>query len=179
MFRRRVLAWLIAALVSVPVGAQAQALKPHEPLNPAKAQSLPLTPLVIEIDGARHAFQVELADTDATRTIGLMHRTYLAPDRGMLFDFKRTRDVGMWMRNTFISLDMLFIDRDGRVIAVAERTKPHSEQSIGPNRPVLAVLELAAGTAARIGLKPGAMVRHAMFGTDPGAPLPPATAKQP
>jgi hypothetical protein len=81
----------------------------------------------------------------------------------MLFDFKTDRPVAMWMRNTRIPLDMLFIARDGRVANIAERAVPFSEQTIPSAGPVRAVLELAGGTASRLGIKPGDRVVHPMF----------------
>lgn len=113
--------------------------------------------------GARHRFDVEMADTDERRANGLMFRTSMAPDAGMLFDFRSDQPVSMWMRNTFIPLDMLFIARDGRVVNIAERTVPRSEATIPSDGPVRAVLELNGGTAARLGLRPGDRVLHRMF----------------
>ena len=108
-------------------------------------------------------FTAEIADSEALRQRGLMFRYTLPPDRAMLFDFGEARPVGMWMKNTYIALDMIFIRADGRVAAVAENTVPHSLEVIGSEEPVLAVLEVAAGTASRIGLKPGDKVYHRIF----------------
>lgn len=145
----------------------AQGLRPHEPLNPAKAQSLPQTPLVIESDGSRHQFTVELADTPDEHAIGLMHRNFLAPDRGMLFDYKMPHRPRFWMRNTFISLDMLFVRGNGEIAYIAENTVPHSERTVGPRQRVQAVLEVPAGTVARLGIKTGDIVHHQIFGSAP------------
>ncbi|MCB2108826.1 MAG: DUF192 domain-containing protein, partial [Rhodobacteraceae bacterium] len=109
LFRRFLIVAVGAALLGAGSVSCAQGLRPHEPLDPAKAQSLPLTPLEIQTqDGTRHKFSVEVADLPQTRAIGLMHRVVLPPDRGMLFDFGESTRVTMWMRNTFIPLDMLF-----------------------------------------------------------------------
>lgn len=143
--------------------ALAQYFQPHEPLNPAKAQSLPTSPLTIEQNGKTFKFTVELADTDKEREIGLMHRNQLAEDRGMLFNFYTEQQLSFWMRNTFIPLDMLFIHKDGKVEFIAQNVQPHDERPVGPRTPVLAVLEVPAGTAARLGLTPGAVVHHAIF----------------
>ena len=153
----------LVAVLSAP-DVYAQRLRPHEPLDPAKAQSLPTSPLVIQSGEAVHHFTVELAATDTQRTIGLMHRNYLAPDRGMLFDFQTEQPEQFWMRNTFIPLDMVFIRASGRIIFIVQNTTPHSDKPVGPSQPVQAVLELPGGTAERLGLKAGDTVHHAIFG---------------
>ena len=94
-----------------------------------------------------------------------MFRDAMAPDHGMLFDFEEDQPVAMWMRNTRIPLDMVFIDRAGRVAGVAPDAVPYSEAVIPSPGPVRAVLELNAGTARRLGIGPGDLVRHPMFGT--------------
>ncbi len=125
------------------------------------ADTQPLT--VVTADGRELPFRVELAADDATRSRGLMFRRALAPDAGMLFDYGREQPVAMWMKNTLIPLDMLFIAGDGRIVHIAERTVPHSLTPISPGRDVRAVLELAGGTADRLGIAPGDRVRHAAF----------------
>jgi uncharacterized membrane protein (UPF0127 family) len=112
---------------------------------------------VVTTSGDRHDFTVELALTGPQMARGLMFREELAPDAGMLFVFPQ-RVASFWMRNTLIPLDMLFIDRDGRVVRIAERTTPLSEQGISSRRPVVAVLELAGGTAERLGIEVGSKV---------------------
>lgn len=111
-----------------------------------------------------HRFQVEMALSDGQREIGLMHRRQLAEDAGMLFDFQRDESVLMWMKNTPLSLDMIFITADGTVANIAERTTPFSLATISSNGPVRSVLEVPAGTAKRIGLKRGDRVRNLIFG---------------
>lgn len=143
--------------------AYAQGWRPYEPFDSTKAQKLQLEPGAIIVDGKEHLFQFEVASSDRERSIGLMHRSRLATDQGMLFDFKQDRMISMWMRNTFISLDMLFISKGGEVITIIENTKPHSELSLSSQVRVRSVLELAAGTVERLGIKPGARVRHAIF----------------
>jgi uncharacterized protein len=126
------------------------------------AQSFePLT--IATAGGARHAFMVEVARTDAERAQGLMFRRTLAADRGMLFDFKRVEPVSMWMQNTYVSLDMLFIRPDGTIARIAANTEPLSTRTIPSGEPVLAVLEVPAGTAARLGIRPGDRVEHPLF----------------
>lgn len=130
---------------------------------PALAQEGNLEPLEIVTSSGPHHFSVEVMRTDEQRARGLMHRRFMAQDRGMLFDFKREEPVAMWMKNTYLSLDMVFIDKGGKVVNIAENTEPLSERIVPSSGPVLAVLELNAGTARRIGLKPGDRLRHSLF----------------
>ena len=106
---------------------------------------------------------VEIADTPEEQSVGLMHRTELAPDRGMLFDFGVTRQVTMWMKNTLIPLDMFFAGSDGRIVTIAERTTPLSEKRIRSGQPVRFVLEMAGGSAARLGVRTGDRLRHRLI----------------
>jgi uncharacterized protein len=129
----------------------------------AGAATKPSELIIVTADGRRHAFTVELADDDDTRTRGLMHRRALAANAGMLFDYGREGPVAMWMRNTLIPLDMLFIAADGRVANLHERAVPHDETPIHSAGPVRAVLELNGGTVARLGIKPGDRVEHPLF----------------
>ena len=129
----------------------------------ASAHAQLLQPLTIVTASGRHTFEVELADNDASRAQGLMYRRSLTPDRGMLFDFKRVEPISMWMQNTYVSLDMLFIRPDGTIARVATNAEPLSTRTIPSGEPVLAVLEVVAGTAARLGIKPGDKVEHPLF----------------
>jgi uncharacterized membrane protein (UPF0127 family) len=122
-----------------------------------------LEPLAIVGGSGRHAFQVEVARNDADRAQGLMYRRYLAPDRGMLFDFGRVQPISMWMQNTYIPLDMIFIRPDGTIARIAENAEPLSTRTIPSGEPVLAVLEVIGGTASRLDLKPGDRVEHPLF----------------
>ena len=97
-----------------------------------------------------------------------MHRETLPADAGMLFDFERPRRVSMWMKNTLIPLDMLFIDDAGKVVEIAANTVPHDLTAIGPDAPVRAVLELNGGASAVYGIEAGDRVCHAMFGDAEG-----------
>jgi uncharacterized membrane protein (UPF0127 family) len=143
------------------VGLVALGVTTMSGLSSASAQSL--EPLTLVTKSGRHDFRVEVARNDADRARGLMHRRTLPADRGMLFDFERVAPVSMWMENTFISLDMIFIRADGVVARVAENTEPLSQRIVPSGEPVLAVLEVIAGTAKRIGLAAGDKVEHAMF----------------
>jgi len=102
-----------------------------------------------------HILSVELAVTDEERARGLMFRRSLPESYGMLFDFKRDQEVTMWMRNTYVSLDMIFIQSDGRIRHIAENTETLSDKIIPSGGPVRAVLEVAAGTARKLGIEPG------------------------
>jgi len=128
----------------------------------AYAQALESLSIVTQ-GGQKQTFQVEVARNDADRAQGLMFRRSMAPDRGMLFDFGRVEPVSMWMQNTYLSLDMLFIRPDGTIARIAANTEPLSTRTISSGEPVLAVLELNAGTAAKLGIKPGDRVEHPLF----------------
>jgi uncharacterized protein len=131
---------------------------------PASAQtSFETTSLAIESASGTLNFEVELASTPEQRRQGLMFRESLAADQGMLFDFGDTVPVTMWMRNTLIPLDMLFIDADGRIARIVADTEPLSDAVIGSGDPVRAVLELAAGTSAELGIAVGDRVVHPIF----------------
>lgn len=127
----------------------------------ARAQSL--TPVTVETSSGSHGFMVEIADNDKTRAQGLMYRRELAADRGMLFDFEDERNVSFWMRNTYVSLDIIFVGADGVVRRVEEKATPLSERLIDSGSEVRFVLEVPAGTSARLGIKRGSRVRHAII----------------
>ena len=127
------------------------------------AQAGALTPLVIETGGSVHTFEVEVAATEQERQIGLMFRRRLPANAGMLFDYITPQPVAMWMKNTYIPLDMLFIAANGRVVNIAKRTVPHSLRPIASKGRVRAVLEVNSGTIDRLGILPGALVRHRVF----------------
>ena len=136
-------------------------------LTPAHAPGADLeletAPLTIDSATGRFEFEVELAATAEQRRQGLMFRDSLEDDRGMLFDFGRTAPVTMWMRNTYIPLDMLFIDADGQIHRIVENTQPLSDAVIGSGGSVRAVLELRGGVSAELGIQPGDRVIHPMF----------------
>ncbi|TVS17630.1 MAG: DUF192 domain-containing protein [Gammaproteobacteria bacterium] len=102
-----------------------------------------------------HQFQVELADTPDTRARGLMHRTELAEEAGMLFIFDHPAEVGFWMRNTLIPLDMLFIDERGSIVHIHHRAQPHDERMISSRQPITHVLEINGGLAESLGIEVG------------------------
>ena len=123
-------------------------------------------PACVELGGGEvFRYEVEVADTPQERARGLMFRRSLDPRAGMLFDFGRDEIARMWMKNTFIPLDMVFADRDGTVRGIARDARPRSVDTISSRIPVRAVLELNGGEAERIGLAPGDRIRHPVFGT--------------
>ena len=114
--------------------------------------------LAIRVGGTLHSFSIEVARTPREQAQGLMFRRRLAADAGMLFVYDPPRPVSMWMRNTYVPLDMVFIAPSGRISHIVERTVPLSTQPIPSRGTVRAVLELNAGTAARLGIRPGNLV---------------------
>ena len=128
-------------------------------------QSFEKAPLTIRSQGRELRFTVELALTPGQMSQGLMYRRALAPDAGMLFLHPQEQELAMWMANTLIPLDMLFIRADGKIHRIQERAVPLSETTISSGGRVKAVLELAGGSAARLGLKPGDMVVFPGLGT--------------
>lgn len=119
--------------------------------------------LSIETDNATERFVVEIADEQKEREVGLMFRTDLPQDQGMLFDFDEDRLVTMWMRNTPLSLDMVFIDRGGQIVRIARNTTPFSTDIISSGQPVRYVLEINAGEAEARGIRAGDIVRHPLI----------------
>jgi len=128
---------------------------------------LPTTRIVVDASSGPAAFQVEVASDDKARERGLMFRTSLAPDAGMLFDFHGEGYRNFWMKNTPLSLDIIFIRADGTISTIAANTVPYSYAGIPSSEPVLAVLEINGGRAAELGIAPGAKVHAAIFGNGP------------
>ncbi|MBU6527298.1 DUF192 domain-containing protein [Methylocystis sp. MJC1] len=110
-----------------------------------------------------HEFRVEVADKPSERAKGLMYRKSMPEDQGMLFDFHVEGPVMMWMKNTYLPLDMIFVSRQGVVTKVAANTVPMSEEVISSGGPAYAVIELNAGAADKIGIKAGDQIRHPAF----------------
>jgi uncharacterized membrane protein (UPF0127 family) len=153
------LAVLFAILLATiqPVAAQTTQLEDLD--------SFPRGKLEIGLNAKKRLkFEIWLADTPARQSQGLMFVRSLPALRGMLFVHESPRPVGMWMKNTFIPLDMLFIDAKGRIQQIVENTTPHSLDVIRSNLPALAVLEIAGGEARRLGIKPGQRVSHPALG---------------
>lgn len=122
-----------------------------------------LYPLVIHTSKNAHMFQVELADTPESLRQGLMHRTSLAEDGGMLFLFAKEDHASFWMRNTLIPLDIIFIKNGGEIGHIHAMAKPLDETAIPSTMPVIAVLELAGGQAEKRGIKAGDKVKTSLL----------------
>jgi uncharacterized protein len=127
------------------------------------AQAANIQPLEIVTKSGVQVFSVEMATTEEEKTTGLMYRKELPDGRGMLFDFSPEQQVSMWMKNTFIPLDMIFIRADGRILRIAEDTEPQSTKIISSGGPAKGVLEVIAGTAKKYGIAPGDRVAHPLF----------------
>ena len=145
-------ALLVAILLVCPISTPASAETEAE-----------REPLVVTTSSGKHEFKVEVARTREQHSRGLMFRLSLGVRDGMLFVHEEPQFLSMWMRNTYIPLDMVFIRDNGKVHRIEASAEPLSERVIGSGEKVTAVLELAGGTAARIGLKPGDTVEHPHF----------------
>jgi uncharacterized membrane protein (UPF0127 family) len=154
--RRLFLLFLLPLLLAVPA-------------NVARAQlaQFPTALLTILTAGGPHRFTVELATSPEQMTQGLMFRQSLEPDAGMLFDYQTPSMATMWMKNTLIPLDMLFVDATGHIVNIHERAVPGSLDVIAAAAPVRGVIELNGGTAARLGIRPGDRVSFPIFGSGP------------
>ena len=130
---------------------------------PVRAASF--QPLEIVTKNGVQVFSVEMATTEEEKQTGLMYRKELADGKGMLFDFNPEQEVSMWMKNTYISLDMIFIRADGRILRIAENTETLSTKIIASHGLARAVLEVPAGTAQKYGIRPGDRVGHPLFGS--------------
>lgn len=146
------LAGFLALFMSAASGFALDNAPMHLPIDP--------TPLVVNTAKGDVPFAVEVADDEEERERGLMFRTDLKDNSAMLFVFDETRLVTMWMENTPSALDMLFLDKSGRIHAIRENAVPFSRDTISSGGPVKFVVEVKAGTARRLGLKIGDKVRH-------------------
>jgi uncharacterized membrane protein (UPF0127 family) len=157
MKRRYLLAFVAAFVSRFPAWAQAP-----EPTGPQP--ELPKEKLVIVThDGVQHVFDVEMALKPDQQTVGEMFRTSVPEDGGMLFDWGFPRESPMWMRNTVVPLDMVFINPDGSIRAIAESTTPRSLAPIDSHGAVRATLELAGGVTAKLDIRVGDTVKQRIF----------------
>ena len=131
----------------------------------APAGAASFQPLEIVTKNGVQVFSVEMATTEEEKQTGLMYRKELADGKGMLFDFNPEQEISMWMKNTYVSLDMIFIGANGRILRIAENTEPLSTRIISSKGPARAVLEVVAGTAQKYGIRPGDRVGHPLFGS--------------
>ena len=127
------------------------------------ARAASVQPLEIATKSGVRVFSVEMATTEEEKQTGLMHRKELPDGKGMLFDFSPEQQISMWMKNTYISLDMIFIRADGRILRIAENTEPLSTKIISSGGLAKGVLEVIAGTAQKYGIQPGDRVAHPLF----------------
>ena len=136
--------------------------------SPARAQeaiTFDRTELaIITAGGARHVFKVEWAKSEAQKARGLMYRKEMPLDQGMLLNYDPPRPASIWMRNTLIGLDIVFIRADGTIESIFLGAKPHDETSMPSKGDVRAVLEINAGVARLLGIQPGDKVEHPIFG---------------
>jgi hypothetical protein len=152
---RSLLGWRLAAMMLAAFLAATGAV----PAQAAGQETIE----IVSASGV-HAFTVEIANTDPERMRGLMYRKELPEGHGMLFDFQRDQPVAFWMHNTYVSLDMIFIKGDGRILHIAENAPPLSDALIPSGGPIRAVVEVIAGTAQKLGIAPGDRVTGSIFG---------------
>jgi uncharacterized membrane protein (UPF0127 family) len=164
------------ALISLALMLSAPAAFAQMPPAPAGDPANPDTviefgepqPVVIETDSGSHTISALIADSDEERQRGLMFREELADDEGMLFDYGEVQTVSMWMRNTFIPLDLIYISADGHIAKIIANAQPRSLRSLPSDFPVLGVLEVRGGLTRELEIRPGDTVHHAMFGNVEG-----------
>ena len=155
--RRGIAVLLVVLALAAPGGLHAQS-GPLEDLD-----KFPRGKLEITVGRKPLVFDIWVADTPQRMSQGLMFVRSLSPQHGMLFVHENPRPISMWMKNTYIPLDMVFIDSHGRIQQIVARTTPHSLDTVRSSEPALAVLEIGGGEAQRLGLKPGQTVSHPAF----------------
>jgi uncharacterized membrane protein (UPF0127 family) len=164
MNRRYLLALAAIALpLSLVAPLRAQAPEPTSPQPELPKEQL----VIVGRNGTQHLFAVEMAIKPEEQKVGEMFRTSVPADGGMLFDWGYPKPTQMWMRNTLVPLDMVFINPDGTIRSIAEETTPHSLAVIDSRGPVRAVLELAGGTTAKLDIRVGDTVKQRIFGNAP------------
>jgi uncharacterized membrane protein (UPF0127 family) len=151
---------LLALSAVLPLAATALAAEPTGPQPPLPKEKL----VIVGHGGPEHVFDVEIALTEQQQEIGDMFRTSIPEGTGMLFDWGYPRPSQMWMKNTLVSLDMMFINPDGTIRSIAERTTPRSLAVIDSHGPVRATLEVVGGTTSKLNIKVGDTVKHRIFG---------------
>lgn len=162
-FKQALVPAILLSCTALTAGCYAQASDTENKRPQAQDQSgnglseagLRLIPLTISSNGQQHSFTVELAATRVEQARGLMFRTEMAPDKGMIFPFDRLRMASFWMKNTVIPLDIIFVRSNGTIESIAANTTPYSLDPVESGEPVAAVLELAGGRAAELGIAAG------------------------
>jgi uncharacterized membrane protein (UPF0127 family) len=155
--------YLLALTAALPFALMAQAPEPTGPQPELPKEKL----VIVGHGGTEHVFNVEMAISEAQQTVGEMFRPKVPEDGGMLFDWGFARESQMWMRNTLVPLDMVFINADGTIRSIAENTTPRSLAVIDSRGPVRATLELAAGVTAKLDIRVGDTVKQKIFGNAP------------
>jgi len=159
--------WVLAAVMLTPLLAGACRAETAPPTSsPASVAAPPAGSETLTIDTARGpvTFTVEIADDEAEREQGLMYRTSLGPNAGMLFEWTVPAQRAFWMKNTYIPLDIIYIGFNGRILSIAAMAEPFSEEPIPSQGAALGVLEIAGGRAAELGIDIGDQVHHRIFG---------------
>lgn len=159
MFRRLVL----LSMLALPLAATARAAEPTGPQPELPKEKL----VIVSKSGARHVFDVEVAKTEQQQVVGEMFRKSVPENGGMLFVWGSPRESQMWMKNTLVPLDMVFINQDGTIRSIAEDTVPQSLAIIDSHGPVAATLELAGGVTAKLNIIVGDKVQAKQFGHAP------------
>jgi hypothetical protein len=154
---------LVLAFIAVPLAAFAQGTEPTSPQPTLPKEKL----VIVTHDGVKHDFDVEMAMTPKQQEVGEMFRKSVPENGGMLFDWGTPRESQMWMENTLVPLDMVFINADGTIRSIAENTVPRSLAVIDSNGPVRATLELAGGLTAKLNIVVGDKVEQRIFGNAP------------
>jgi uncharacterized membrane protein (UPF0127 family) len=155
--------YLLALAAALPFSAVAQEPDPTGPQPELPKEKL----TIVTHDGKQHVFNVEMAVKQDQQVVGEMFRTKVPEDGGMLFDWGYAHDSQMWMRNTLVPLDMVFINPDGTIHSIAENTTPRSLAVIDSRGPVRATLEMAAGVTAKLDIRVGDTVKQRIFGNGP------------
>jgi uncharacterized membrane protein (UPF0127 family) len=153
----------IALMACSPQAAEAE--RATAPVAAAEAQAgvhpvsgLEVIPVTIALQGRSHVVRAEVARTDRQQAQGLMQRTAMGADEGMLFPYPQPRMLSFWMKNTVLSLDIIYIGPDGKVVNVIANAEPMNERQLWSDAPASAVLELNAGRAAALGIGPGTAI---------------------
>ncbi|MDR3538005.1 MAG: DUF192 domain-containing protein [Acetobacteraceae bacterium] len=155
--------YLLVLAALLPFVGHAQSVDPTGPQPALPKEQL----AIVTRDGGKHDFTVEMALKTEQQTVGEMFRTSVPADSGMLFDWGMSRESQMWMKNTLVPLDMVFIKSDGTIRAIAENTVPQSLAVIDSHGPVRATLELQGGITAKLGIRVGDRVQQRLFGNAP------------